>query len=407
MSRTTYPEAASAANATQGRRPDPVAKARELVSLLRVEAAYTEERGSLSEESEAALREAGFFALFAPRRLGGYEADLHTAVDVFAELARGCAASGWVAMLLSGGSYFVSLLGGQAALDVWEQDPGAAVCEASAPTGSARPVADGVVVSGRWQPVSGIRQARWAMVGVLTFDEDGQVVDQGMALIPLADGTIEHTWHVAGMQGTGSETFVVQEVFVPAHRVLSLPKVMAGYYAASHADEPLYTATLSSFSVLAVAAPVLGMAEAALEHTRKLLADGKAIGGSTYQDAAQSPTVQLNLADSASKIDGARLHILRGVADVERAVAEGAPLDEGARARVRMDVAAAVGSARDAVRLLVNIGGTGGFALDRPVQRIWRDLEVASRHYMLNTDLSREIYGRALLGIEPQVTHMV
>jgi hypothetical protein len=137
-----------------------VAKARELVPLLRAEAAHTEEQGSLADKSAAALRDAGFFTLFAPRRLGGHEADLRTAVDVFAELARGCGSSGWVAMLLSTSSYFVSLLGGQAALDVWEQDSGAAVCESSAMTGQARPV-PGVVVSGRWQPVSGVRQAHW------------------------------------------------------------------------------------------------------------------------------------------------------------------------------------------------------------------------------------------------------
>ena len=50
-----------------------------------------------------------------------------------------------------------------------------------------------------------------------------------MALIPVADGTIEHTWHVAGMQGTGSDTLVVRDVFVPAHRVMSVPNALDGY----------------------------------------------------------------------------------------------------------------------------------------------------------------------------------
>jgi 3-hydroxy-9,10-secoandrosta-1,3,5(10)-triene-9,17-dione monooxygenase len=53
------------------------------------------------------------------------------------------------------------------------------------------------------------------------------------------------------------------------------------------------------------------------------------------------------------------------------------------------------------------VGGAGGFDLGNPVQRIWRDLETVVRHQILSPDLSREIYGRALLGVEPQVSNLI
>jgi hypothetical protein len=53
------------------------------------------------------------------------------------------------------------------------------------------------------------------------------------------------------------------------------------------------------------------------------------------------------------------------------------------------------------------VGGARGFALSNPVQRIWRDLETATRHPMLSTDLGRELYARSMLSIEEPVTAWV
>jgi hypothetical protein len=72
-----------------------------------------------------------------------------------------------------------------------------------------------------------------------------------------------------------------------------------------------------------------------------------------------------------------------------------------------MDIGTAVTHCRDAVHRLLNIGGSSSFAVANPVQRIWRDLETASRHQILSPDLSGEIYGRALLDIQEQVAPII
>ena len=64
-----------------------LARARDLVPLLRVNAAETERRGRLTEDTVTALRDAGFLTLSAPRQCGGLEADIRTWVGVIAELA--------------------------------------------------------------------------------------------------------------------------------------------------------------------------------------------------------------------------------------------------------------------------------------------------------------------------------
>ena len=386
---------------------EPIDRARELVPLLRANAAETERIGRLTEDNVTALRDAGFFALGVPRHLGGPGVEFRTWVGVIAELARGCGSSAWVATLLSMGSHWTALLGDRARCDVWADDPHAAICMNPNPSAGGRAVEGGMVVSGRWRPMSGCNHAQWVMGGVPVHDGQGAVVDRKLVLLPMSQARIEKTWNVAGMRGTGSNTVVVNEVFVPEHRILSLPRALAGDYAAEHPDEPQYAISASSLVAVAQAAPALGLATAALEHTMDVLGAGRAVGTSIYQNAIQSPSVQFNVADAARLIDTARMHANRAVGDMEQGVRERHPLDLATRARIRMDVGTVMRSAQEAVGLLLDAGGSGGFDLSNPVQRIWRDLETVVRHQILSPDLSREIYGRALLGVEPQVSNLI
>jgi 3-hydroxy-9,10-secoandrosta-1,3,5(10)-triene-9,17-dione monooxygenase len=62
---------------------------------------------------------------------------------------------------------------------------------------------------------------------------------------------------------------------------------------------------------------------------------------------------------------------------------------------------------REAMERLLDIAGTAGFRRSSSLQRFWRDLAAASRHALVPPSLSKEIYGRAVLGIEEQVTEAV
>lgn len=64
--------------------------------------------------------------------------------------------------------------------------------------------------------------ADWALVGMLVPDASGATVDQALAFVPMSELSIEETWFVAGMKGTGSNT--LNRVHVPAHRLYSVPR---------------------------------------------------------------------------------------------------------------------------------------------------------------------------------------
>ena len=69
---------------------------------------------------------------------------------------------------------------------------------------------------------------------MLNKNAAGEITEHSLALIPMAEMTIEDTWFVAGMKGTGSNTIVADEVFVPDHRLLSVPRAIENEYPTEH-----------------------------------------------------------------------------------------------------------------------------------------------------------------------------
>ena len=384
-----------------------LSRARELVPLLRQHAAAAERQRTLTAEVAGALRDAGMFTLTAPPPGDGQLVDVRTVIDVLGELARGDGSAAWVALLLNTGAYLTGLMPDRVREDVYGADPHAAVCGQLTPSATARPTGDGFVVTGRWGWASGSTQAQWSMVTIPLLDGDGGLVDLRAALVPIADLTVQDTWFAAGMAATASNTLLAEDVFVPEYRTLSLPAMYGGATRNEHPDEVLYRSTSYSALTLLIAGPLIGLGRAAFEQATEVVRRGKPIAYSTYDRSIDAPSVQLAVADAAALLDTAELHAHRSADAIDAAAAAGTQLDRATRARARSDIATVATRCREAVALLLDVAGASSFATTSPLQRTWRDLEIICRHGLVNVGLSREIYGRALLGVEAQVTPTV
>lgn len=383
-------------------------KAAKLVPLLREHAEQGERDRRLTSQVVDAMRAAGMFKVLAPRRNGGHEANVRTCIEVCAELARGDGAAGWVATLMNTGAYMMGQLPDKARNDVYGSDPEAAVCGQLTPSANATPVDGGFKVTGRWAWASGSYWAQWSLPTIPIVSDKGELVDMRAALIPTKDLTIEDTWFAAGMAGTASNTFVGNDVFVPEYRTLSIFGMGEGHTPGEHKDdEALYRSASHSALTLINAGPMLGLVRAAFERVMETVKKGKPIAFTMYQQSTESPSYQLSLADAAALIDTATLHVLRSADAIDSAAQAGVRPDVLTRARVKSDLATAATRCREAVGLLLNVGGASSFAQSNPLQRIWRDLEIIARHGLVNVDLSREVYGRALLGIPEKLSPLI
>jgi alkylation response protein AidB-like acyl-CoA dehydrogenase len=381
-------------------------RAAALRPVLERNAAKGEEDRRIADESIEALVEAGLFKITVPRRFGGYEVDIRTKLEVSAAVAEGDGATGWVLALINVCHWLVGLYRDQAQQDIFGADPDARVCGVLAPSVETRREQGGLVVSGRWPWASGSLHATWGLVGVLDRDAAGAITEHALALIPMSDLTVEDTWFVAGMKGTGSNTLVAAEVLVPDHRLLSVPKAIENEYPTEHADEALYRSSFIPVLALILVGPQLGLARAA----RDLViakAPKRAISYTSFEHQTDSVAFQVEVARAAMMVDTAHLHALRAAGEIDAAARRGEKLDYVTRARVRADTGYTAETARAAIDRLVSAHGASSFADSSPMQRIWRDANTAGRHAVVSPTVSLEVYGKALLGVENDVTDLV
>ena len=383
-----------------------VARVRELHAMLRANAAQGEEDRRVAEDSMRALREAGILRIAQPKRYGGYQTSMRTMLDVSAAVGEADGGTGWVVTLLNVCSWMVGTYPRQAQDAVWKDNPDALISGVLAPTAEARKVDGGYQVTGRWYWNSGSWHADWAVLGIPLTDESGEVVDQGLALIPRGDLDLEETWFVAGMKSTGSNCLIATDVFVPGHRIVSVPPAIEGHYATEFDDEVFYRSAFVPILALVLAGPQLGLGRAALDIVREKAAK-KPISYTFYTAQADSVAFQLQLAEAAMLIDTAHLHAYRAADDIDRAAEAGVYPDFLARARVRADTGWAIDHILKAIDILLSAHGAGSFADVNPLQRIWRDSSVAARHAVVLPVIGYEVYGKALLGRDDHITPLV
>lgn len=366
-----------------------IAQAATIIPTLRENADTTEQDRRVADDSIRALRSAGLARMATEKRFGGYETDLLTQLLVLVELGKGCPSTGWVEAILLAGREMIKSLDDEAKQEVFGDNPDAHMFTSNSPTGTITKTTDGYVVDGKWGFCSGSDHAEWGFLMCLAKDEAGNPAGMAMAVVPK-DELIKHdVWHVAGMCGTGSNTWEARNVLVPEHRATLSALPRPG------------STTAMSLTLLAV---VLGAARGAQELVVNQLGSGRAVTYSKVLDAADSPIVQVWLAEAAALFDRAETELRAAAATTQEWIDAGAPVPPADGARMRYRIADALESVRLGMNKLLDLGGASSFALSSPLQRFWRDVEVGSRHAQLNNYIPREDYGRTLLGITDVVS---
>ncbi len=116
---------------------------------------------------------------------------------------------------------------------------------------------------------------------------------------------------------------------------------------------------------------------------------------------------QLQIAGAALMIDTAHLHAYRAADDLDRATQASVYPNVLLRTRVRANTGWVLEHITKAIDLLLYAHGAGSFAEVNPLQRLWRDSAVAARHAVTLPAVNYEVYGKALLGREDQITPLI
>ena len=373
-----------------------VARARALAPRLRERALRAERDRNIPQESVDEFIDAGLIHTLQPRRWGGHEQDHEVAFDIAVALGRStCGSSAWCLNYLADHACMLALFPEEAQHDVWSRNKAACIATSAAPTGKVAPAPGGYRLDGRWSWCSGLRHSQWIMIGGLVQREGEDHPDMRLYLVPVSDLRQDDTWYCAGLRASGSNTSVLDNVFVPEHRSVSFSALREGRSPGSKVNaNPIYHAPFIAVHSYALLGPVLGLARGAYEEfvqwTRKRYL--------TYTQLAiaQHVPVQIRIAEIAAQIDAAELLARRALA---AARADYAGMSLETRTLLRRDFTYAVKSLREAIDDLVKISGSSGLLDDNPIQRCWRDIQAISSHVVMNWDVPAENFGRSEFGL--------
>jgi alkylation response protein AidB-like acyl-CoA dehydrogenase len=370
----------------------------EIGPVLRANTAAAETARRLPDESLAALTAAGAFRVAVPRRHGGYGMSVRETMEVLEAVGQFCGASAWIVMIINTSNWMASHVPPVGQDEMFASGANIMVAGSMVPTGEARRVEGGYVVSGRWPWASGSWHANWMQLGMMVDSGDGTDPIPAVGYAPAHEVSIEETWFVAGLKGTGSNTLVADEIFIPKHRTYPIRRVLDQEYVAEYPDESASRAAFAPLLTLGLGGFQLGLGRAALELVIDK-APSRALTGTTYTRQMDSTGFQIQVARAAQLIETARLHVFRAADAIDALAAKGVRMPYVERARVRSDNAYSIGAIVKAVDLLLSAHGASSFADVNPLQRIWRDCGTGARHAAADPMVNDEIYGKALLGI--------
>jgi 3-hydroxy-9,10-secoandrosta-1,3,5(10)-triene-9,17-dione monooxygenase len=349
----------------------------------------------LTPESMATVVNAGMFRIPQPRRVGGYELSLRTLADAVTCLSEACPSSGWVLMVMGAHHWCMGSFPEAAQDEVFGEGRDGLVAGTLSSQGTARPVDDGFRVEGRWQFCSGVDHADWVILGCADAATHRPLVH---VVVPRADLEVDDTWHVMGLQGTGSKDVVAHDVFVPARRAIDSRILFRGAspHAANHATN-LYKLSAEAMLSTSVATAVLGSAKFALHQFIERTKERRVI--LTGARKAEHGPTQVRLAEAAAEIHSADLLIHDMLAEFDRLVASGETFDNDHRVRAKWQASYAAELCRRAVDRM--FAGSGAHAVYTPsaLQAAFRNINVGAQHASIDFDSSAEVYARARLGL--------
>ena len=378
----------------------PVVLARDLAGLIAAEADAIEHGRRLTPAVLDRLHAARLFRMLYPRSVGGDETEPGAYVLAVEELARADGSVGWCASIANSIGLFAPYLGLDAARRVFGDSRATG---AWGPPNECRGIAapGGYRLTGRWDFASGCRHASWIGAHGAVVEPDGALRLNNFGrptirtwLFPAEDATLLDNWNPIGLRGTASESYTVEDLFVPEEMTgtredPTLRRDPGKLYA--FPQQTLYSVGIASVA-LGIAR---GMLEAFIELARRKTPRGAG-------RLADNAVIQAEIARCEARLGAARAYLVDTVRDIYQHADDIAPIDIPERARARLAGSHAVSNAVAVADWAYKAAGVDAIFPGSPFERRFRDIHTVSQQIQ-SRDAHYETIGQVLLGQPPEV----
>jgi alkylation response protein AidB-like acyl-CoA dehydrogenase len=375
-----------------------VERARSLAPLIAAEADEIERSRRLTQPVVSALIENGLYRALLPQSFGGSEAPLETFMQMQEEVAKADASTAWCLGQCSVCAMTAAYLDPDAANEIFNNPPGILAWGAIA--NEVQAVPGGYRATARWNFASGMRQASWLGAHVRVVEADGTTrlkangaPEIRTILFPASQATTYDVWDVIGLSGTGTDSYSVDNLFIPEKFA-----ALRDEPAALREQGPLYKITTNLTFGMGFAAVSLGLARAMLDAAVDL-ARGKTPQG--LKAMAENNAVQGLIGRNEGNLRAARAYLYATAGEVWRDLAQpGGQFTEAHRAALRLAATWTIHQAAAVVDAAYHMAGATAVFRANKFERRFRDMHAIAQQIQAR-DIHYEDVGKAILSATP------
>jgi len=370
-----------------------VERARALQPLIIGEADEIERTRRLTPKVTSALIENELYRALLPRSVGGHEVPLETFMQMQEEIAKADASTAWCLGQCSVCAMTAAYLEPDAANEIFNTPPG--ILAWGAINHEVKAVPGGYMANARWEFASGSRQASWLGSHVRVVEADGSprrkkdgAPEIRTILFPVTSATMYDVWDVIGLKGTGTDSYSVENLFVPEK------------FAALRDDPnavrekgPLYKLTTNAVFSMGFAATSLGVARATLDAATDL-ARAKIPQG--LPAMRENNAVQGVIGRTEATLRAARAYLYSTAAEVWRDLEAGASVTEAHRIAIRIAATWTIHQSASVVDTAYHMSGATAVFARNPFERRFRDMHAIAQQIQAR-DTHYEDAGKAIL----------
>ena len=265
-------------------------------------------------------------------------------------------------------------------------------------------VEGGYRLTGTWGFASGGRHTGWLGAHSAVQNPDGTPhmrygkPDDRSFVFARSEAAITDDWHVLGLRGTGSDTYTVEDLFVPDERAPARDVLEE-----RRESGPLYTIGSTLLYATGFCGVTLGIGRRMLKTYVGLARGGKQSRASINPMSMNNAT-QREIGLLEAKLSAARAFLHEALGQVYDAAAAGT-LDVDLRLRLRLATTYGMNQATDVSIASYRAAGTTAILDSAPFERRFRDAMSASQHLQAMLPHA-EMVGRHIIGVENKLQHI-
>jgi alkylation response protein AidB-like acyl-CoA dehydrogenase len=374
-----------------------IERARALAPLITREADEIERTRRLTEPVVSALVENGLYRVLLPQSFGGTEAPPEIFMQMLEEVAKADASTAWCLGQCSVCAMTAAYLDPDAANQIFNAPPGILAWGAIAHEAHAVP--GGYRANARWDFASGSRQASWLGAHVQIVEADGTrrlkpngAPEVRTILFPLASATMYDVWDVIGLNGTGTDSYSVDNLFIPEKFT-----ALRDDPTALREKGPLYRLTTNMVFGLGFAAVSVGLARATLDAAVDLARSKTPAGLKTMRE---NNAVQGAIGRNEASLRAARAYLYATATEVWRDLTRGGNFTEEHRAALRLASTWTIHQAASVVDAAYHMAGATAVFSANKFERRFRDMHAIAQQIQAR-DSHYEDVGKMILTADP------